>query len=62
MNYKKEKYPAIIGAVTRIWSKEDFWKLSREDLEHEKGKFLSFLELPDEIIFLGENRRDSEIT
>ena len=31
--------------MTRIWSKEDFWKLSGENLQHEKGKFLSFLEL-----------------
>ena len=48
--------------MTRIWSKGDFWKLSREDLQHEKGKFLLFLEIPDEIIVLGKNRRDSEIT
>ena len=38
--------------MTRIWCKEDFRKLSGEDLQHEKGKFLSFLELPDEIILL----------
>ena len=40
---RKRKEPVIIGAMTRIWSKEDFWNYSREDLQHEKGKFLSFL-------------------
>ena len=45
-----------------IWSKEDFRKLSGENLQHEKGKFLSFLELPDEIILLGKNRRNPRIT
>ena len=47
--------------MTRIWSKEDFRKLFGEDLQHEKGKFLSFLELPDEIILLRKNRRNSQI-
>ena len=59
---EKGKEHAITGAVTRIWSEEDFRKLKGEDLQHESGKFLSFLELPDEIIHLGKNRRNSRIT
>ena len=59
---RRRKYPTITGAVTRIWSKEDFRKLYGEDLQYENGKFLSFLELPDEIILLGKNRRNSRIT
>ena len=59
---RRRKYPAITGAVTRIWSEEDFSKLYGEDLQHENGKLLSFLELPDEIILLGKNRRNSGVT
>ena len=62
MRQKIGKYPTITGAMTRIWSEEDFRKLFGEDLQHEYGKFLSFLELPDEIILLGKNRIHSRIT
>ena len=49
--------------MTRIWSKEDFRKLFGEDLDlqHEKYKFVLFLELPDEIILLRKNIRNSQI-
>ena len=53
----KRKDPFTIGAAyPGFESEEDSWNQAGKDLHHKNGKFLSFLEFPDDNIFLGKNR------
>ena len=56
------KSSIIFGAAyPGFESEENSWNQSGNSLHYGNGKSLSFLELPDEIIFLGKNRNYSDI-